>query len=340
MGLRQILATAALSALSALFSAAAASGVMPMETVSDPPDFLLAAGESRVAVLDPEAGALRISVAADFPKKALAKRSAAVVLTLVDVDGLPVMAATLSIGEDPSFAGFDEPALRLVVDSIAPDGRRITVSDRYVGKDANTAGGVNSLVVESERGKMVFKAGGNRMGSAGEAVIWSPVASAELSATSEMWIRRFETRQAPDPVRRLMTAWTVESLAERFAASSDPVEGFWSFLDRDNDPRWAVPGGFYELAVVKADTEPASYDIIYLGGASVEGASWKSGMKKGTLWPTIFADHYRLGWTDARFQTDYPECTAGLSASNTILTLRFPLDHSEMRFSRRASDAR
>lgn len=321
--------------LAAMLSAVAASAAVAPEIVCDPPDFLLRRDESRSVAVDPDAASLRVSLAADFPKKHLAGRGAEAVLTFMDRDSVPVYVAALSFGEDPASAGFDERALRLTVDSVTPAGSRVRLLDNYLTKDANIAGGVNCLVVDVAEGVASFDTGGNKMTEAGSVAFRTPLSGISLTVSTDMNVRRLEVRQSAAPAKTLMTPWTVETLEKHFALSSDPVEGFWSFLDRDNDPKWAIPGGFYDLAVVKSETAPGEYDIIYLGGASVEGRSWHPGMRKGSLTPTIFADHYRLGWIDARFQTDYPECTADLSASNTILTLSFPLHHSTIRFSRR-----
>lgn len=330
--------------VSLLFAAAlqafASSAAVAPEIVCDPPDFLLRRGESRSVAVDPDAASLRVSLAADFPKKQLAGRGAEAVLTFMDRDSVPVYVAALSFGEDPASAGFDERALRLTVDSVSPSDSRLRLLDNYLTKDANIAGGVNCLVVDVAEGVASFDTGGNKMTEAGSVPFRTPLSGIELTVSTDMNVRRLEVRQSAAPAKTLMTPWTVANLENHFALSSDPVEGFWSFLDRDNDPKWAIPGGFYDLAVVKSETESGGYDIICLGGASVEGRSWQPGMRKGTLAPTIFANHYRLGWIDARFQTDYPECTADLSASNTILTLSFPLHHSTIRLSRRPISAK
>ena len=49
------------------------------------------------------------------------------------------------------------------------------------------------------------------------------------------------------------TRWTRESLDEYFESSSDPVEGYWRYLDRDMQDEWLRLGGRYTLAVVRAD---------------------------------------------------------------------------------------
>ena len=63
------------------------------------------------------------------------------------------------------------------------------------------------------------------------------------------------------------TLWTLEALDEYLAASSDPVEGYWRYLDRDMEEKWLRIGGRYTLAVVRADD---GYDLIYIDGAQVK----------------------------------------------------------------------
>ncbi|MCM1070314.1 MAG: hypothetical protein NC210_04445 [[Clostridium] fimetarium] len=303
-------------------------------TVCDPPDFRLEPGGSFTAAVDTAAGSVRLGLAVDFPRKALKSLGSAATLTFTDSDSVPLYEAKLSIEEDPSLAGFGERALRLKFDSIAPGGARVPLINHYESKAANQSGGVNCLTAEFADGAVSFSTGGDRMAPAGSARCRAGFAAVRLSVNRPMEVRRMEVTVSEDHASALMTEWTEESLAEYFATSTDPLEGFWSYLDRDNDPQWAILGGFYELAVIKnADT--AAYDIIYLSGAEVEGSRWRPGMRKGSLTPTIFADHYRLAWTDARFLSDYAEATADLSLSNTVLTLNFPLHRSQLRFSRR-----
>lgn len=303
-------------------------------TLCDPPDFRLEPGGSFTAVVDTAAGSVRLGLAVDFPRKALTSLGSAATLAFLDSDSVPLYEATLSIEEDPSLAGFGERALRLKFDSIATGGGRFTLLDHYESKVANQSGGINCLIAEFADGAASFSTGGDRMAPAGSARCLAGFASVRLSVNRPMEVRRMEISVLEDFPATLMTGWTAESLADYFAASTDPLEGFWSYLDRDNDPQWAIPGGFYELAVVR-NPDTAAYDIIYLSGAEVGGSRWRPGMRKGSLTPTIFADHYRLAWTDARFLSDYAEATADLSLSNTVLTLNFPLHRSQLRFSRR-----
>ena len=46
------------------------------------------------------------------------------------------------------------------------------------------------------------------------------------------------------------TTWSLEALDERFSQSTDPVEGYWRYLDRDLQDEWLRLGGRYTLALV------------------------------------------------------------------------------------------
>lgn len=112
--------------------------------------------------------------------------------------------------------------------------------------------------------------------------------------------------------------------------------GVWQFLDRDNDPRWAKPGGRYMLGIAQSEENANEYDIIYLDGAVTNAQKWEPGMLKGKLEATPFSRHYNLTWIDALFDIldRNEECSASLSDDGAILTLSFPMEHTTLRFYR------
>lgn len=322
------------SALMLIFSSLALNA-RDCEVVCDPDDFRLAPGECFSVAVDSAAGGISVGLSVDFPRKALEAAKARAVLTFVGNGGSELCRAELSIAADPATAGFEEPALRLKVDSATTSGANVCLVDFYTSRDIHPSGGIHSLLAEWADGNLSFQIGGDRLTPAGGFKLDGEIDSLRLQVSKPMYIRRFCVKRFPDYSQTLMTHWTIDSLAAYFSKSGDPVEGFWSFLDRDNDPAWAIPGGFYELAIVRSATEAKAYDIIYLGGAKVDASRWREGMRKGRLRPTIFADHYSMEWTDSRFNADYEEITADVSAEGTILTLNFPLYHSKLRFSKR-----
>lgn len=126
------------------------------------------------------------------------------------------------------------------------------------------------------------------------------------------------------------TMWTREALDEYFAVSSDPIEGYWQYLDRDMQDEWLRMGGRYTLAIVRADD---GYDIIYIDGAQVKKSMWQSGMLKGHMTKTVFSGNYDATWIDATMEPIDKDVQASVE-NGIILTLNFPVYKSQVRFSK------
>ncbi|MCM1164098.1 MAG: hypothetical protein NC339_07615 [Muribaculaceae bacterium] len=134
-----------------------------------------------------------------------------------------------------------------------------------------------------------------------------------------------------DPAEMLSTDWAKSLLDGRFACTSNPVEGYWEYLDRQNDPTLARPGGRYTLALVANDD--GGYDILYVSGAEILASRWEPFMLKGRLKPTNFQNHYSLEWIDAEFEEINTDVHADI-ADGAILSLSFPLLKTVLRFSK------
>lgn len=147
----------------------------------------------------------------------------------------------------------------------------------------------------------------------------------------ELAVSSLSLETVRSPQVELSTSWTQESLIAHFRESKDSIEGYWQYLDRENDPAYARPGGRYLLAVVKA--ESGGYDIIYVDGAEKMRDEWKPMMLKGRLKPTIFVDHFDLEWIDSTFESLERDIHATVT-DKAILALSFPLLKTVMRFSR------
>lgn len=139
------------------------------------------------------------------------------------------------------------------------------------------------------------------------------------------------TEQEPDLAASLSTPWTLHDIEDYLSsASHNGIEGFWKYLDRDNDERYCRLGGKYTVAIIKSGD---GYDILFIDGAQTNSPLWHAGMKKGHLTPTIFENHYDLTWFDATFRPASDECNATIE-QNAILTLNFPLLKSSIRLSK------
>lgn len=126
------------------------------------------------------------------------------------------------------------------------------------------------------------------------------------------------------------TLWNPDALDEYLAASRDPIEGYWKYLDRDMEEKWLRIGGRYTLAVVRADD---GYDILYIDGAQVKKSMWLPCMKKGHITGTVFSGNYDLTWIDATMEPIGEDAYATIE-NGVILTLNFPEYKSQVRFAK------
>ena len=124
--------------------------------------------------------------------------------------------------------------------------------------------------------------------------------------------------------------WTIEALDEYFSATSDPIEGYWKYLDRDMTDEWLRLGGRYTIAVVRADD---GYDLIYISGAQVKKSLWHEGMLKGHMTKTIFSGNYDATWIDATMEPIDNDVQATVE-NGVILTVNFPVYKSQVRFAK------
>ena len=120
------------------------------------------------------------------------------------------------------------------------------------------------------------------------------------------------------------------ALDAHFAASTDPLEGYWQYLDRDMDDNILRLGGRYVVALVQAGD---GYDIIYVNGAQVKRQQWTTGLWKGHLKKTAFIDNYTATWVDATFLPITDDVYATFDNA-VILTLRFPVFRSQLRLAK------
>lgn len=192
---------------------------------------------------------------------------------------------------------------------------------------AVTLGRDSTLTVRGGGGAMSLLFDGVNVGGALDS-------DCRLESDRPMKVAVAVTETVDDPARSLYTGLTPELITARLQTSTDPVEGIWEFLDRENDPVRARPGGRYRVALIA--TAPGTYDIIYLSGAEVNRDAWKPGMLKGRLSATPFVGQYDLMWVDAMMKPIENDISA--TVEEALMTLGFPLLKSRLRFSRRPAD--
>ena len=142
-------------------------------------------------------------------------------------------------------------------------------------------------------------------------------------------VERIVARVKHDTTHDLATTWTESSIEEYLSTSSDLLEGYWVYLDRNLDDSRARLGGRYTVAIVGNGD---GYDIIYIAGAKVNAVQWQAGMLKGQLQPTPFVGNYNLIWYDSLKAPMSEDDYASLDAQSGILTFHFPIHKSLMRF--------
>lgn len=125
---------------------------------------------------------------------------------------------------------------------------------------------------------------------------------------------------------------TIDSLNNYLATSNDTIEGIWEYMDRDMPELGVTLGGFYRIATVKTGDH---YTIALINNAKAYADIWKPLQTKGRLLPTIFKNHFDLEWiTSNRKDTISQETYAFIDENNAVLTLKFPLLNTQIRFRR------
>lgn len=122
-------------------------------------------------------------------------------------------------------------------------------------------------------------------------------------------------------------SFDVDSLREYLKTSSDPLEGYWTLLDRELEESLVKMGGNYILACAKKDNV---YYFIYLEGASVNKSNWKPGDVKAKFTPSTFECLYYVEWYDALKEPINKDIMAQKGDGDT-LTIQFPYQSSKLR---------
>lgn len=127
--------------------------------------------------------------------------------------------------------------------------------------------------------------------------------------------------------KKLETQYSCEILKGKYSETDDANEGFWNYLDRDNNPQWARIGGRYRLALL---SQGKDYLLLYISGAEVNKSQWNECMIKGRLKATNFENHYDVEWYDSSLELIKNDIYANID--NSILTIYFPIYKSSVRF--------
>ena len=148
-----------------------------------------------------------------------------------------------------------------------------------------------------------------------------------VSPNSCIRIKRIQFESAPYKTSIGRTDYNKHQLDSLFLESIDPLEGYWTYLDRNMNESKGQLGGKYRIAIVK---ENKSYKILYISGADMLPYYWEPFMMKGNLLETPFKDHYNLEWINAEKELIIDESYADYT--DRILIFHFPKYETKMRF--------
>lgn len=198
---------------------------------------------------------------------------------------------------------------------------------RRFNKGVDTAVGYNTLLLEWNNSTAKFFVGANRLNFVSKINIDLSDGICGVYANEQLHIMSLTIDSKQNIAKKVSTDWSKEKIDKHISVSADKIEGYWEYLDRDNNDKKAKIGGRYKFALIRDGKE---YIILYLSGAVTNASSWKLGMIKGRLKPTIFEDHYDLVWYDSMFEPIENDAYADIT-DDVILKFQFPIYESSFR---------
>ena len=167
---------------------------------------------------------------------------------------------------------------------------------------------MNTLAVDVDERGVTVSIGKNELEQVLEANIARPTGMVQVGYLvgpgARVAIERAVLTIGNEKQAEATATWTLEELDRYLENSSDPVEGYWKYLDR-----------------------------IYVSGAQVMKQQWQPGMAKGHISKTAFTGNYDLVWTDATMEALGEDAYATVE-NGVILTLNFPVYKSQVRFAK------
>lgn len=195
--------------------------------------------------------------------------------------------------------------------------------------------GFNCIEAEVQGGSLAVSVGNRRLSRVLECrlpeVQGGVRAGCIAGPASSVVVERVVVAERAGQERPLDTGLTIDSLNSRFAASTDPYEGYWQYLDRETDDARVRLGGRYVVALVADGAD--GYRVVYVSGAQAMRRQWRTGMVKAVMRPTVFTANYRARWSDAAFGVVDDDVFATFE-SGSILNVKFPVLKSQIRFSK------
>lgn len=207
------------------------------------------------------------------------------------------------------------------------NGINSVVESKRFYKGVDTSVGYNSLLFEWENGVAKFFVGNNELKFVTKTDVGTNNGLCGVYANEILHVMSIAVDTKPNIKKKLSTDWSLEKINNHLMNSDDINEGYWEYLDRDNNDKKAKIGGRYKFALIK---DGEDYIIFYIAGAVTNKSSWVPGMIKGRLRSTVFENHYDLVWYDSMFEPIETDAHADI-IDDIILNLQFPIYESSFR---------
>lgn len=201
------------------------------------------------------------------------------------------------------------------------------INAKRFNKGINTAVGYNTLLLEWDNGVAKVFAGNNELNFVTKFNVEANNGRSGVYANEKLHVMSLAIEAKHDIAKNISTNWSLEDINNYLLNSKDEKEGYWEYLDRDNNEKKAKIGGRYKFALIK---DGEDYVILYISGAVTNKSSWEPGMIKGRLLSTIFENHYDLIWYDSMFEPIETDAHADIT-DDIILNLQFPIYESSFR---------
>lgn len=208
-------------------------------------------------------------------------------------------------------------------------GNNKTFSTDIEEKDFSPVRATNSIRISRRNDILIVEAGRDRLKEIVRKEVEFGNGPCGISIPPDKCLKiiRISTNTDPEPTIIPSIAATPKELDEKFARTTDPLEGYWRILDREMDEDLLRMGGDYRLAIIR---DGDTYKFIYLGGAMINPDKWMPGMIKVTARQGSAEGLYEIIWFDSSFRPMSKDITGTLSFP--VFSIRFPYQNSTLRF--------
>lgn len=283
--------------------------------------------EARQIALPDTAQSLAIEVRAAFKKNDLRNKRWGIAWNRTAPDRYHY--ATIHCESSGYDAILDSRYMVVTIGQLTGSDNKILSSTRLT-RGIDLFNGFNAIAIEWEADSATILVGSGDIIPVATIATPCPSDTASIISECDINVGLMVLEHTPLPIPLNTPRTTIAQLDSIFASSIDPIEGYWTYLDRATDDRRARLGGTYRIAIVR---DGYDYNLFYISGATVNPGSWQPGMLKARLRATAFVNQFDATWYDSQLSPLDREVHARFDGSS-LLTIDFPLLQSQLRFSK------